>query len=137
MGVPLPRKALRFTAAGMRGVDRYRDDQMRRQTYMAREQEEAATKRASENLSQRVGEYAKAIQSQDPQQANRIFNEIMSDKTFDATAKQNFAKYHRQVLSKLENPPHPSGMVPQSLPSAAQVVGVQPHTLAVPPPPHV
>src|SRR5262249_51068843 len=35
-------------------------------------------------------------------------------------------------------PPHPSGIVPQFFPRAAQVVGVQtPQTFATPPPPHV
>src|SRR6185295_16926028 len=34
-------------------------------------------------------------------------------------------------------PPHPSGIVPQFFPCAAHVVGVQPQTFAVPPPPHV
>jgi hypothetical protein len=33
--------------------------------------------------------------------------------------------------------PQPSGIVPQSLPSAAQVVGVHPHWFAVPSPPQV
>lgn len=34
-------------------------------------------------------------------------------------------------------PPQPSGGVPQVMPSAAQVVFVQPQTFGVPPPPHV
>jgi hypothetical protein len=38
---------------------------------------------------------------------------------------------------QLSIPPHSFGMDPQFAPSAAQVVGVQPHTLAVPPPPQV
>jgi hypothetical protein len=33
--------------------------------------------------------------------------------------------------------PQPFEIVPQFLPCAAHVVGVQPHTFAVPPPPHV
>jgi hypothetical protein len=33
--------------------------------------------------------------------------------------------------------PQPSEIWPQFLPCAPQVVGVQPHTFAVPPPPHV
>lgn len=33
--------------------------------------------------------------------------------------------------------PHPFATVPQFFPSAAHVVGVQPHTFVVPPPPHV
>ena len=33
--------------------------------------------------------------------------------------------------------PHPLGITPQFEPWAAQVVGVQPQTLVVPPPPHV
>jgi hypothetical protein len=33
--------------------------------------------------------------------------------------------------------PHPSGIVPQFLPWATQVVGVQPQAPFVPPPPHV
>jgi hypothetical protein len=40
-------------------------------------------------------------------------------------------------LPQLSVPPQPFGMVPQSLPCAAQVVGVQPQTLAVPPPPQL
>src|SRR5207253_1765755 len=34
-------------------------------------------------------------------------------------------------------PPHPSGTIPQFLPRPTQVAGVQPHTLAAPPPPQV
>src|SRR5437868_3649156 len=34
-------------------------------------------------------------------------------------------------------PPQPSGIEPQSLPCMAHVVGLQPHLLGVPPPPHV
>ena len=33
--------------------------------------------------------------------------------------------------------PQPSGIIPQFLFCAAHVVGVHPHTFAVPPPPHV
>src|SRR5262245_57792222 len=40
-------------------------------------------------------------------------------------------------LSQGVMPPQPSGQMPQVLPSAAQVFGVQPQTLGVPPPPHV
>ena len=38
---------------------------------------------------------------------------------------------------QFEVPPQPSGMVPQFLPCALHVVGVQPHTFGVPPPPQV
>jgi len=38
---------------------------------------------------------------------------------------------------QLIEPPHPSGMLPQFLPCAWQVVGVQPHTFGVPLPPQV
>jgi hypothetical protein len=34
-------------------------------------------------------------------------------------------------------PPHPSVVLPHVIPCFAQVVGVQPHTFGVPPPPHV
>jgi hypothetical protein len=34
-------------------------------------------------------------------------------------------------------PPQPSAIEPQLAPAAAHVVGVQPHTFGVPPPPHV
>jgi hypothetical protein len=38
---------------------------------------------------------------------------------------------------QLRPPPHPSGIVPQFLPWAEQVVGVHPQIFAEPPPPHV
>jgi hypothetical protein len=40
-------------------------------------------------------------------------------------------------LPQLSVPPQPSGIEPQFLPCFAHVVGVQPQTLAVPPPAHV
>ena len=40
-------------------------------------------------------------------------------------------------MPQLRVPPQPSATEPQFLPSAAQLVGVQPQTLAVPPPPQV
>src|SRR5262249_54966882 len=42
-----------------------------------------------------------------------------------------------QAPPQVSWPPHPSGAVPQFQPLASQVVGVQPHTLSGPPPPHM
>jgi len=42
-----------------------------------------------------------------------------------------------EQLPQLRLPPQPLEMLPQFLPCAAQVVGVQPQTLAVPPPPQL
>ena len=40
-------------------------------------------------------------------------------------------------VAQVSVPPQPFGIVPQFLPWAAHVVGVQPQTLVAPPPPHV
>jgi hypothetical protein len=45
--------------------------------------------------------------------------------------------WHGPQVPQVSVPPQPSEIVPHVLPWAAQVVGVQPHALAVPPPPHV
>jgi hypothetical protein len=42
-----------------------------------------------------------------------------------------------QLQGQLSVPPHPSGTLAQLTPSAVQVVGVHPQTLATPPPPQV
>ena len=108
-------KVMRFSGAAARGYDASRKEGEKRSKLVAAEDEKTRLADQQGVMSDRMGKYAQAIQVQDQQETDRIFNEIMNDRNVEAAPKQDFAKYHRQVKEKLENPPHKSGMTQKEL----------------------
>lgn len=103
-------KVMRFSGAAVRGIEGAERNMHARSKVLAGEKEKLAKEEQQGVMSERMGKYAQAIQQQNQQDTDRIFNEIMNDPKVEAQPKQDFAKYHRQVQEKLKNPPHSSGM---------------------------